>query len=87
MIINVLSIIGIGIIIFAMDYRLSLFALLPFPLIILGLPRFRSKARLVYHKAWRKWADVSSLLVDTIPGISVVKSFAKEKGEVRIPPR
>ncbi|MEM3079743.1 MAG: ABC transporter transmembrane domain-containing protein, partial [Thermoproteota archaeon] len=82
LIINVLSIIGIGIIIFTMDYRLSLFALLPFPLIILGLPRFRSKARLVYHKAWRKWADVSSLLVDTIPGISVVKSFAREKGEV-----
>ncbi len=82
LIINILSIIGIGLIIFTMDYRLSLFALLPFPLIILGLPRFRSKARLVYHKAWRKWADVSSLLVDTIPGISVVKSFAKEKGEV-----
>ncbi|MEM2437021.1 MAG: ABC transporter ATP-binding protein [Thermoproteota archaeon] len=81
LLINVLLIIGIGIIIFTMDYRLSFFALLPFPLIIIGLPKFRSKARLVYHKAWRKWADVSSLLVDTIPGISVVKSFAKEKGE------
>ncbi|MEM2981423.1 MAG: ABC transporter transmembrane domain-containing protein [Thermoproteota archaeon] len=81
LLVNVLLIIGIGIIIFTMDYRLSFFALLPFPLIIIGLPKFRSKARLVYHKAWRKWADVSSLLVDTIPGISVVKSFAKEKGE------
>jgi len=81
LLINVLLIIGIGIIIFTMDYRLSFFALLPFPLIIIGLPKFRSKARLVYHKAWRKWADVSSFLVDTIPGISVVKSFAKEKSE------
>ena len=82
LVINILSIIGIGMIIFTMDYRLSLFALLPFPLIIVGLPRFRSRARIVYHKAWRKWADLSSLLVDTIPGISIVKSFAKEKEEV-----
>ncbi|MBO3757916.1 MAG: ABC transporter transmembrane domain-containing protein [Thermoproteota archaeon] len=82
LVINVLSIIGIGMIIFTMDYRLSLFALLPFPLIIIGLPRFRSRARIVYHKAWRKWADLSSLLVDTIPGISIVKSFVKEREEV-----
>ncbi|MBO3800022.1 MAG: hypothetical protein FGF52_03060 [Candidatus Brockarchaeota archaeon] len=45
LLINVLLIIGIGIIIFTMDYRLSLFALLPFPLIIIGLPRLRSKVR------------------------------------------
>ncbi|MEM2906031.1 MAG: ABC transporter ATP-binding protein [Candidatus Bathyarchaeia archaeon] len=82
LIVNVLSLIGVGVIIFSMNPSLALFVLLPVPVIAVGLPLFRRTARGVYHKAWRKWADVSSLLVDTIPGAVVVKSFARERFEV-----
>ncbi|MEM2926141.1 MAG: ABC transporter transmembrane domain-containing protein [Candidatus Bathyarchaeia archaeon] len=80
---NLLALLGVGLIIFTLNWQLALFSLLPVPIIAVGLPLFRQKARGVYHKAWRKWADVSSLLVDTIPGAIVVKSFSQEKFEVK----
>jgi ATP-binding cassette subfamily C protein len=83
LIISALQIMGIGIIIFSMNIYLALFALLPIPIIIIGVPIFRKRAHRAYHKIWRRWADVSSLLWDTIPGIVVVKTFTQEKFELK----
>lgn len=80
---SLLQIIGIGVIIFSMNLYLALFALLPIPVIIVGIPIFRKRAHKAYHKTWRRWADVSSLLWDTIPGIVVVKTFTQEKFELK----
>jgi len=81
-IISILQIVGIGVVVFTMDPFLSLFALIPIPFVFYGVYYFRRKARRVYHRAWRRWADVGSLLVDTIPGILVVKAFSQEKREI-----
>lgn len=81
-IISILQIIGIGIIIFTMNFNLALFALIPVPVIIVGIPLFRRKSHKVYHRAWRRWADVSAFLWDTIPGIMVVHAFTREKFEI-----
>ncbi|MEM2028745.1 MAG: ABC transporter transmembrane domain-containing protein [Candidatus Bathyarchaeia archaeon] len=80
---SALQIVGIGIIIFSMNIYLALFALLPIPIIVVGMPLFRKRAHRAYHKVWRRWADVSSLLWDTIPGIVVVKTFTREKFELK----
>lgn len=80
---SALQIIGIGVIIFSMNIYLAIFALLPIPIIVVGVPLFRKRAHRAYHKVWRRWADVSSLLWDTIPGIVVVKSFTQEKFEIK----
>jgi len=83
LVINSLQIIGIGMILFTLNLGLAIFALLPVPMIVVGIPLFRRKARRIYHKLWRRWADMSSLLVDTIPGAIVVKAHSQEKSEVR----
>ncbi|MEM2935917.1 MAG: ABC transporter ATP-binding protein [Candidatus Bathyarchaeia archaeon] len=80
---SLLLIIGIGLTVFTINFYLALLALLPVPLILIGIPFFRNRSRKVYHKNWRKWADVSSLLWDTIPGAIVVKSFVQERFEVK----
>ena len=36
----------------------------------------------MYRPLWRRWAGVSALLADTIPGVRVVKAFAQEQREV-----
>jgi len=83
LIISLLQVAGIGIIIFTMNLYLALFALIPVPLIIVGITLFRKKSRKVYHKTWRRSADVSSLLWDTIPGMIVVHTFTQEKFELK----
>ena len=84
LIVSTLQLIGIGIIIFSMNTFLAFFSLLPVPVIFLGIRQFRKRAWVTYHRVWRKWADVSEKLVDTIPGALVVKSFSQEEKETKI---
>ncbi|MEG1742758.1 MAG: ABC transporter ATP-binding protein, partial [Clostridia bacterium] len=74
--------IGIIIIMLAMDWRLALLALIPIPFVVVGAKKFGKKISPYYRRIWRKWAAVSSILTDTIPCIRVIKSFAGEKRAV-----
>ncbi len=71
--------IGIVIIMFSMNWQLTLLSLVPVPLVVVGSRIFRKKIRPFYRRIWRRWAGVTSILTDTIPGIRVVKAFANEK--------
>lgn len=75
--------IGIIVLMFSMNWKLSLLALVPVPLIVIGTRLFRKKIMPFYRRIWRKWAAVTSVLTDTIPCIKVVKSFAGEKRTVK----
>ncbi len=44
--------------------------------------RVRSKLQHGFHRGGRAWADMTSVLADTIPGIRVVKAFAQEHREI-----
>lgn len=70
--------IGIIVIMFAMDWRLTLLSLIPVPLVVVGAKIFSRKIAPYYKKIWRRWASVSGILTDTIPCIRIVKSFAGE---------
>ena len=82
LIVNLLTLIGIGVILFSMDARLALYILAPIPLIIYMVIRYRRRAHRLYHRNWRRSAEVTSALSDTIPNFNVVKSFAREYFEV-----
>lgn len=71
---------GVGIIIlmFCMNWRLALLALVPVPIVVIGSRIFGKKIMPYYRKIWRRWSRVTSVLTDTIPCIKVIKSFAGE---------
>lgn len=83
LIISFLQIIGIGFMIFTINFRLALISLLPIPVILLGWPLFRKKSSKIYHRNWRRLADVNSLLWSTVPGTIVVKTFVQERFEFK----
>lgn len=71
--------VGIAIIMFSMNWQLTLLSLLPVPLVVIGSKIFRKKMLPFYRRIWLRWSAVSSVLTDTIPGIRVVKAFANER--------
>lgn len=79
---NVATILIICIILFTLNPGLTALVLLPTPLLVIFTIRFGARLHRVYHRLWRKWAGISALLADTIPGVRVVKAFAQEKREV-----
>ncbi len=78
-IVQVFLFVGIIIIMFATDPKLSLVALVPVPLVVVGSRMFSRKIAPYYKRNWRRWSAVTSVLTDTIPCIRVIKAFAGEK--------
>ncbi len=78
---NVLTILGVGLILFAMDANLAVFILIPVPAAIYALIKYRKKSHRIYHRNWRRNADVTAAISDTVPNYFIVKSFSKEKFE------
>ena len=76
--------IGIIVIMLCMSPRLALYSLLPVPFVAVGARIFSKKIAPFYRRIWRRWAAVSGVLTDTIPGIRVIKSFTNEKNATEL---
>ena len=61
---------------------LAVVTLAPFPLVVWLVYSVRFRLRRGFSRASVAWADMTSVLADTIPGIRVVKAFAQESREV-----
>jgi ATP-binding cassette subfamily B protein len=82
MVIDLLTLVGICVWLFLMNWQLALLALLPIPLMIAGTLLYRTRIHWVFHRIWRRIAGLNAMLADTIPGVKVVKAFAQEPREL-----
>lgn len=78
---DVIMILMIAGILASIDPWLALVTLAPLPMIMWLIHLVRDKLRFGFEKVDRIWAEVTSVLADTIPGIRVVKAFAQEQRE------
>ena len=77
-----LMLIYMCIIMFYFNWQLTLWALSPIPFLILFTIYFGRKMHKVFHVVWRRIAGISTILASTIPGVRVVKAFAREDYEI-----
>jgi len=78
----VLLILIVGVWLFALNWFLALVSLISIPIMAVLTFVLMRWIRRVYHKMWRYWASLSSLLSDAIPGVTVVRAFAQEEREI-----
>jgi ATP-binding cassette subfamily B protein len=78
---DVLMIAMTAVILFSINPWLALATLVPLPIIGWMIHFVREKLRTGFEQIDRVWAEVTSVLADTIPGIRVVKAFAQETRE------
>ena len=77
-----LRIIAIFAILFGLDWKLSLFALLPVPLMVtLSFTIWPKIGRRLYQQ-WRSIFRLNTLVGETLQGIRVVKAFGREQEEI-----
>ncbi len=77
-----LTIIYMCAIMFYFNWKLALWTLIPIPCLIFFTIFFGKKMGKVYHVLWKRYASISSILASTIPGVRVVKAFARERYEI-----
>ncbi len=79
---DILMITGAVVMLFYMDWVLAMATLATLPLV--GWLTVATRKRLTegFMHSSLAWADMTSILADTIPGVRVVKAFAQEKREI-----
>ena len=77
-----LTLVYICVIMFATNWKLAAWTLIPVPCLIFFTIFFGKKMGKVFSVLWKRYADVSTILASTIPGVRVVKAFARERYEV-----
>lgn len=80
---DVLMIVMTAAIMLSIDVELALVALFPLPFIAYLVFRVQRRMGYGFSLGNRAWADITSILADTIPGIRVVKAFAQEEREIK----
>jgi len=78
---NILTLIGVTVILFLMNARLALLTLIPIPLIIALSVFFARKIRPIFRKVQKTLADLNTQLHDNFAGISEIRAFGQEKRE------
>ncbi|MBS0263760.1 MAG: ATP-binding cassette domain-containing protein [Planctomycetes bacterium] len=79
---DILMITGTIFVLFCWDPMLALATICTFPFIAWLTFQIRNSLTHGFLFASRAWADMTSVLADTIPGVRVVKAFAQERREV-----
>ena len=77
------TLIGILVIMIALNWKLTLFSLVPIPFVVLIGRVFGRKIGPHYLRIWRRSSAISGLLTDTIPGIRIIKAFTSEQSAVK----
>ncbi|MHC4248882.1 MAG: ABC transporter ATP-binding protein [Planctomycetota bacterium] len=78
---NLLMMAGIVVTLFALDWRLAIWAMLPAPLLMLFSAFFWRFVIGRFRRLWERVARLSSFLNDSISGVRVVKAFGQEERE------
>ena len=76
-----LTLIVIAVMLFVLNWRLTLLVLLPIPLLVILFRSLRKFTHKMYHRQWQAESDAGTLMHDVFSGIRVVKTYGTEKKE------
>ena len=79
---SALQLFGVAIALFFQDWSLGLIVLIPIPVCIFLFIAHNKRMNVLFTRIWRKWSLMTSVLSDVLPGVRVVKAFAKEDHEI-----
>lgn len=78
---NVLMVLGIGVVLFCMHWKLALMVLLPLPFVVVGTVLFWRRVYPMYYPVWESQSKMAQLLSGMLSGIRTVKAFGQEERE------
>jgi ATP-binding cassette subfamily B protein len=75
---STLTLVGVVVILLALDVQLALVTFITFPVLLLGSLAFRIASAGAYRMTREKIADITAYLQETLSGIRVVRTFGRE---------
>jgi len=82
-VVSVLTIVGIGVFMFLMNWKLAIIVLLPVPIMFALTTVFHKKLHKGFDRLFHRWSLLTAVVSDALPGVRVIKAFSQERNEVR----
>ena len=81
LVVNALTLIGVTVVLGTINWPLTLFTMIPIPLILLGMRAFAKYVQPAFIKRQQELGELNAILADNISGMREIKSFTRENGE------
>ena len=78
LIVNLLTFVGVGAVLFSLNWKLTLFSILPIPLVIFSLRLYAKRVRPAFVFRQQELGELNAILNDNISGIRDIKAFTQE---------
>jgi ATP-binding cassette subfamily B protein/subfamily B ATP-binding cassette protein MsbA len=79
LIVNILTFIAVAIVLFNINWKLTLFSLIPIPFIIASLQVYAKRVRPAFVYRQKELGELNAILSDNITGIREIKAFTREE--------
>lgn len=79
LIVNILTFVGVAIVLFNINWKLTLFSLTPIPFIIISLQLYAKRVRPAFVHRQKELGELNAILSDNITGIREIKAFTREE--------
>ena len=80
--VNIITFVGITLVLTSLNLRLTLFSMAPIPLVILALLGFAKFVRPAFRRRQREVGELNAVLNDSIAGIREIKAFNRESEQL-----
>jgi ATP-binding cassette subfamily B protein/subfamily B ATP-binding cassette protein MsbA len=80
--VSVLTLIGVGVMLFYLNPTLAILSLAPIPLIVIALRIYAIRVRPAFRQRQKELGDLNAILNDNIAGIREIKAFNREPDQM-----
>ena len=82
-IVNVITFIAVTIVLFGLNWKLTLLSTIPIPLVVLSLRVYAKYVRPAFRRRQKELGDLNATLNDNLSGIREIKAFTREQQEAQ----
>jgi len=80
-VVNLLTFVGVTLVLGSMNWRLALLSMIPVPLVVLGMQGYSRYVRPAFRMRQKELGDLNATLADNLSGIREIKAFTREDTE------
>jgi ATP-binding cassette subfamily B protein/subfamily B ATP-binding cassette protein MsbA len=81
LIVNALTLVGVTVVLATINWKLTLFTMIPIPLILFGMRAFAKYVQPAFIKRQQELGELNAILADNLAGMREIKAFTREGGE------
>lgn len=80
--VNVITLVGVSVVLLSLNWRLTLLTMIPIPLLVVAMRIYARYVRPAFRERQKELGDLNALLNDNLSGIREIKAFTREDEEL-----